>query len=120
MFQKTAGGVVLKQQFDLSTQGGIISAGALEISGALNRGRFLQGFEEDLPLALDYWIDMLLHGLVHYEKRDLPVNPAKFFHENSRPISFRNQVLAKVHSRSALRNGMSRAWAASSILKPAK
>src|SRR5712672_1507860 len=62
MFQKTAGGVVLKQQFDLSTQGGIISAGALEISGPLSRGRFLQGFEENLPLALDYWIDMLLHG----------------------------------------------------------
>src|SRR5438128_2532867 len=79
MLQETAGGVVLKEKFHLGAQGCVISAGALEISGALSRGRFLQGFEENLPLALDDWINVCLHGLVHKKKRDRPANPAECF-----------------------------------------
>src|SRR5438445_344353 len=116
----TMTGVMLKQQFHLSAQGCVISAGAVEIGGALGRRRFLQSVEENLPLALDNWINVCLRGLVHKKKRDRPANPAKFFQENSLAISLRNQVLAKVHSRSALRKGMPRAWAASAMFKPAK
>ena len=56
MLQETAGGVVLKEKFHLGAQGGVISAGALEISGTFGGRRFLPGFEENLPLALDDWI----------------------------------------------------------------
>src|SRR6266699_3565811 len=120
MLQKAAGGVVLKQQFHLSAQGCVISAGAVEIGGALSGRWFLKGFEENLPLALDDWINVCLHRLVHKKKRNGRQKPANCFQENSLAISLRNQVLTKVHSRSALRKGMPRAWAASAMLKPAK